>query len=291
MKLKIGTRGSKLALFQANLVKDKLLKIDPSLELEIVTIKTSGDKITDKNLYECGGKGLFLKEIEEALLNKEIDIAVHSTKDVPGFLPEGLIIDCFLEREDPRDVFISSKYNSIDDLPNGAVVGSCAPRRIGQLKQIRPDLKFVTFRGNVPTRLEKAKNEEVDATILAFSGMKRLGLESEIKVVLSTDVMLPAVGQGAICVEQRETDKEISKLLAKINHEYTHTTVSMEREFLKSVDGNCTTPLAALAASSDEIFLWLANDDHSKFSYQRTDAKSISFVAEMMKKSVDFKKI
>ena len=221
--IKIGTRGSPLALQQAYDTRDQLIKAHNLAEsdFEIVSIKTSGDKIVDKPLSEFGGKGLFTKEIENALLSGEIDLAVHSAKDMATEIPAGLIISCFLVREDVRDAFISDKAFTLMDLPDGAIVGTSSLRRQAFVQNLRPDLRVVPFRGNVETRLQKLKNGDVDATLLAIAGLKRLGKVSVATSIFEADSLLPAVGQGAICIEIKQDNKRIQELLEPINHEYT----------------------------------------------------------------------
>lgn len=248
MRIRIGTRKTKLAMVQTQQVVDKLAKLDPMIEMEIVPIITTGDKITDKNLYDIGGKALFLKEIETSLLAGKIDIAVHSLKDVPGVLPPGLEIVAVLEREDPRDVFVSTKSKRVEDLPKGAVVGSSSVRRKVLLHKMRPDLEIVQFRGTVPTRLDKVLRGDVDATILAAAGLKRLDmLDSVFCYPIDTDQLLPAAGQGMIAIEIIEDNEKMRKLLAKINHEESWVVSQAERSFLKILDASCHTPISAYA--------------------------------------------
>lgn len=246
---RIGTRGSRLALVQAREVRDRLIAahgLDPK-SVVISTILTSGDRIRDRPLAEIGGKGLFIKEIEEALLSRKIDLAVHSMKDMPAVLPRGLTIACLLKREDPRDAFICYQTDSVTSLRKGAVVGSSSARRAAQLKSIRPDLEVVQFRGNVDTRLSKLSRGEVDATILACAGLNRLGLSSEITTPIPPDVMLPAVAQGAIGIEIRSSDTHMRDLLAPLNDAATERQIAAERAFLIALDGSCRTPLAGHA--------------------------------------------
>jgi hydroxymethylbilane synthase len=248
MKIRIGTRNSKLALYQTNMAVNAINKACPDVKCEIVPILTTGDKITDKNLYDIGGKALFLKEIEQELINGTIDIAVHSLKDVPGLLPSGLKIAAVLERGDPMDVFVSTKYESIESLPIGAIVGTSSPRRKVMLQKKRPDLKFVLFRGNVPTRLEKIKNAEVDASILACSGLKRLDLyDSSYCHIIPVTEIIPAAGQGTIAIETREDDKKIEEICKKINHLTSWHASLVERSFLSYLDASCRTPISAYA--------------------------------------------
>ena len=250
VKLRIGTRGSPLALIQAATVRDRLAAAHPELAdaIAIEIIRTTGDRVHDRALAEIGGKGLFTKEIEEALLAGAIEMAVHSMKDMPTWPPDGLAIVCQLEREDPRDALIARDAGSIAELRRGAVVGSASPRRRAQLLMQRPDLKVVLFRGNVGTRLEKLAAGEVDATLLAMAGLRRLGLEGRVNAIpLEPDEMLPAVGQGVICIECRAGDDATRTLLAPLNHPATETAVSAERAFLAALDGSCRTPIAGFA--------------------------------------------
>ena len=245
MVLKIGTRGSKLALAQSQWVKEKLEARNPDLVAELVTIKTTGDKILDSPLSKIGGKALFVKEIEEALLKKAVDLAIHSMKDVPAELPEGLALSAFPEREDPRDAFVSIEYQTLEDLPHGAKVGSSSLRRAAQLLAMRPDLKLIPLRGNVDTRLRKLEEGDVQAIILATAGLRRLGLESRITQVIPSEQVLPAIGQGALGLEVRCDDKTIINMLECLNHEETAVTVRAERAFLKELEGGCQVPMAA----------------------------------------------
>src|SRR5688572_24311247 len=254
--LTLGTRGSKLALTQAGLVRDALARSVPALAaldaIEIVVIKTTGDAIQDRPLSEAGGKGLFVKEIEEAMLAHRIDIAVHSMKDMPTAQPAGLAIAAFLAREDARDVLIAGDVKRIADLAQGAVVGTSALRRRAQLLHRRPDLKIVTLRGNVDTRLRKREAGDVEATVLALAGLKRLGLE-HVGAAISEDEMLPAVGQGAICIECRADDAQTRGWLAAIDHGPTATCVKAEHAMLSVLDGSCRTPIAGHAVLTDGV--------------------------------------
>jgi len=250
--LRLGTRGSPLALVQANLARDTLAKAHAELAapdaVEIRVIRTTGDKVQDRALAEIGGKGLFTKEIEEALLAGEIDIAVHSAKDMPTALPEGLHLSAILEREDPRDVLFAREAGAgIDALPRGARLGTASLRRAAQLLNRRPDLVVGPLRGNVETRLRKLAEGQVDATVLALAGLKRLGRGPAGGVVLSLDEMLPAPAQGAICIEARLNDPRVDALLAAIDHRATAIAVTAERALLAALDGSCRTPIAALA--------------------------------------------
>ncbi len=258
LPLKIGTRGSTLALIQAEQVRSDLVAthgLDPDA-VEIVVIKTTGDRVTDRPLSEIGGKGLFTKEIERALHDGEIDLAVHSMKDVATVLPDGLEMLAYLQREDPRDAFLSPKAATIQDLPQGAVVGSSSIRRQAQIKRMRPDLQVVMYRGNVDTRLRKLRDGEVDATILALAGLRRMGLESEVTHAVPVGDMLPAVAQGAIGIEIRQSDVDTRDLVRPLNHPATETRVCAERAMLKVLDGSCKTPIAGHATlAEDQISL------------------------------------
>jgi hydroxymethylbilane synthase len=247
--LRLGTRGSPLALAQAHMTRAALAAahgIDAGL-IEIKVIKTTGDQIQDRPLSEVGGKGLFTKEIEEALLAGTIDLAVHSSKDMPTVLPAGLILSTFLPREDPRDVLISRKAKSVADLPKGATVGTASLRRQAMLLRKRPDLKIVPLRGNVETRLKKIDEGQADATLLALAGLKRLGLADHAAAILEIDEFLPAVGQGAIGIETRENDENTRTMLAAINHPATAVALAAERAFLAVLDGSCKTPIGGHA--------------------------------------------
>jgi hydroxymethylbilane synthase len=244
--IRIGTRGSPLALTQAGLVRDALAAQGVA-GIEIVTIRTSGDRIQDRPLSEAGGKGLFTKEIEEALLSGSIDLAVHSAKDMPTVLPDGLMLAACLAREDVRDAFISRKAATLRGLPQGAVVGTASLRRQAMMKRLRPDVSVVPLRGNVETRLKKLEAGEVDATILALAGLKRLGLADRATTLLDAREFLPAVGQGAITIEAREDDGRTRDLLAKIDHADTSAALACERAFLGVLDGSCRTPIAGHA--------------------------------------------
>jgi hydroxymethylbilane synthase len=248
-KIRIGTRGSPLALAQARQVAARLGAahgLAPE-QCELVIIKTTGDKITDRPLIEAGGKGLFTKELEEALFAGDIELAVHSMKDMPAVLPQGLAISAILEREDPRDAFVSLKYASLDAMPAGAVIGTSSPRRQAQVLRARPDLHVVGFRGNVETRLRKLEEGVADATFLACAGLNRLGLSQHITAAMPTDVMLPAVAQGAIGIEIRSDDEATARLIAPLNDAATALCVTAERAYLAQLEGSCRTPIAGLA--------------------------------------------
>ncbi len=255
--LKIGTRGSPLALAQAVETRSRLMAAHnlPEAAFAIAVIQTTGDAVQDRPLSEIGGKGLFTKEIQEALLDGRIDIAVHSFKDVATKLPDDLVINTCLPREDVRDAFISRKYRSIEELPNGATVGTSSLRRRAQLLTMRPDLKLVEFRGNVQTRLKKLDAGVAEATFLACAGLHRLGT-FDIANPIETDVMLPAVAQGAIAIEQRRGDGVVSDMLAPIHHAETLLRTSVERAFLAELDGSCRTPIGGLAEISGEEIIF-----------------------------------
>lgn len=246
---RIGTRGSPLALVQTRQVAARLAAVAGVDEdaLQIVVIRTSGDIIQDRPLADEGGKGLFTKEIEEALRANRIDLAVHSAKDMPTVLPDGLTLAACLEREDPRDVFISRKAASLSELPRGATLGTTSPRRQAIAMRMRPDLRILPLRGNVETRLRKLDEGQVDATILALAGMKRLGITEQASRIMSADEFLPAVGQGAIAVEARADDARVRDALTHLDHAETSTAVLCERSFLAVLDGSCRTPIAGHA--------------------------------------------
>jgi hydroxymethylbilane synthase len=253
--LRIGTRGSPLALVQARMVRSRLAAVVGLEEsaIELVVIRTTGDTIQDRTLAEEGGKGLFTKEIEEALLDGRVDLAVHSAKDMPTVLPGGLVLAACLEREDPRDVFISRKVRSLSDLARGASLGTASLRRQAIAKRARPDLRVLPLRGNVETRLRKLDAGEVDATILALAGLKRLGLADRATVIMGTDEFLPAAGQGAIGIETREDNKSMRDILARIDHGDTSGAIACERAFLGALDGSCKTPIAGHATVSGDV--------------------------------------
>ncbi len=253
--LRIGTRGSPLALAQAAALRAQLAAahgLDAG-RIELRVIRTTGDRMQDRPLTEEGGKGLFTKEIEEALLASEIDLAVHSAKDMPTVLPAGLALAACLKREDARDGFISRKAKSLAELPRGASVGTASPRRQAQVMRLRSDLRIVNLRGNVGTRLRKLEAGEVDATLLALAGLKRLGLADAVTRVLDIDECLPAVGQGIIAVEARENDERVRALLAAIDHAESAAALAAERAFLATLDGTCRTPIAGHATISGGV--------------------------------------
>ncbi|MBF0241141.1 MAG: hydroxymethylbilane synthase [Desulfamplus sp.] len=251
--IKIGTRGSQLALWQANWVKSEIEKILDGLyssnpvsipQIEIVKIKTTGDQITDRPLSMVGGKGLFVKEIEQQLLDNQIDIAVHSMKDMPADLPDGLIVGATPVRANPFDVIISRGNLPLDRLPSGAKIGTSSLRRASQIKHFRPDVNPISIRGNLDTRLRKLDTGEYDAIILAAAGLIRLGMSERVTQYLDEDTMVPAVGQGALCIESRQNDEKISHILAKLDDLTTRLPVEAERAFLKKMEGSCHIPVA-----------------------------------------------
>ncbi|MER9342078.1 hydroxymethylbilane synthase [Mesorhizobium sp. M0601] len=250
--LRIGTRGSPLALAQAHETQARLMAAHgmPAEAFEVVVISTTGDRIQDRPLSEAGGKGLFTKEIEEALLARRIDIAVHSSKDMPTLLPEGLELSAFLPREDARDAFIGKAARTIAGLPQGARVGSSSLRRQALIRRMRPDIEVVMFRGNVQTRLRKLDDGIADGTILAYAGLKRLGLEDVVTDLMPLEVFPPAPGQGAICIESRIGDRDVEQMLAAIHDGPTGEALACERAFLAALDGSCRTPIAGHATIS-----------------------------------------
>ena len=247
--LRIGTRGSAMALVQAGLVRDRLAAAHPDLAgaVEIVPIRTSGDREQTRRLAEIGGKGLFTKEIEEALIERRIDLAVHSLKDVETWLPAGLEIACVLPRDDPREAFLSPRAGSLGELPEGAVVGTVSLRRQAQLLRRRPDLRIVPLRGNVDTRMKKLAAGEVDATILALCGLVRLGQADAAREILSPEAMLPAVGQGALAIECRADNEPLRERLVALHDAASGAAAAAERAMLAALDGSCQTPIAGLA--------------------------------------------
>ena len=269
MHIKIGTRASKLALIQANIVAARLGR-----SYEIIPIKTSGDKDLSRPLYDIGGKALFIKELEDALLEETIDIAVHSLKDMPGILPDGFMIAAMIEREDPRDCLVSKVASKISDLPHKAVVGTSSPRRIAYLKHLRPDLEIVNLRGNVDSRFAKIISNELDATILSYAGLKRLGIAPhEFCHPIDISEMIPAIGQGAIAIETLEHNKH---LCAGLNHAHTFDTMQAERAFLEHITADCRTPAAAYARmSGDELVVdfMLADDDMTNLCFECASGK------------------
>ncbi len=246
-RIVIGSRGSKLALWQANYVKVQLYKFFPELHIDISIIKTKGDIIIDTPLARIGDKGLFTREIELALLNGTIDLAVHSMKDLPTSLPDGLIIGAVLEREDPRDAFVSYKYKHFSDLPEGGVIATSSLRRRANILYHRPDIQLIDIRGNVDTRLKKLKENDYDGMILAAAGLLRLGFEDNIREIIEPEKMLPAVSQGALGIEIKQGNQKISSLIEPFHNEKTAAAITAERSFLRKLEGGCQVPIGALA--------------------------------------------
>ncbi|MFZ4125306.1 MAG: hydroxymethylbilane synthase [Rickettsiales bacterium] len=271
MKLRIGTRASKLAMTQAEKLATALLAYHSDLEITLHPMTTAGDKDLQAKLTDWGFKGLFTKELEDGLLAGDIDVAVHSMKDMPSILPDGLIIGSVLERDDPRDAWISSKYASLDDMPEHAVVGSSSIRRIAQLKVRYPHLKVVEFRGNVQTRLQKLENGVADGTFLACAGLDRMGMSAHIRERIAPEVMLPAAAQGIIATECRAEDTIVREILAHTNHAETMTRAICERAMLLTLDGSCRTAIAGLSTiESGTIHLRaqvLAEDGSEHYTY------------------------
>ena len=250
----IGTPGSQLALWQANWVRGAHSERFPDLRVELLVIKTKGDKILDVALAKVGGKGLFVKEIEEALISGRIDLAVHSMKDMPAAIPERLCIGAVPERENPLDVLITRNGGGLSALPEGARVGTSSLRRAAQLRGRRPDLEIRTLRGNLDTRLRKLAEGDLDAIVLAAAGMLRMGLAGQVSEYLCADVMLPAVGQGALCIEMRRGDPRVARLAAALDDPATRTVVAGERAFLKRLEGGCQVPIAAHGRLAGGVF-------------------------------------
>lgn len=255
-KITVGTRGSKLALIQADFVIENLRKAYPELEIDKKIIQTTGDKILDEDLSKIGGKGLFIKEIEEALITEEIDLAVHSMKDVPHTLPDDFIISAIMEREDPRDVLISRYDPGLDELQSGITIGTSSTRRILQLQLHRPDLKFRPMRGNIDTRINKLAQGEYDAIVLAAAGIKRMGWNAELFKLkinyLEISDFIPAVGQGALAIEIRKNDADLFQIVQILNHDKDSRCVLAERSFLKEIDGGCEIPVGAYCEAQDD---------------------------------------
>jgi hydroxymethylbilane synthase len=278
-KLVIGSRGSKLALWQSEWVKSQLEIRHANLEIKIEIIKTSGDINTQQPLTIIGGKGVFTKELEEALLDGRVDLAVHSLKDLPTILPDGLALSAITEREDPRDALIlrndlQIKQPSLSTLPQNAIVGTSSQRRMAQLKEIRSDVVIKNLRGNVDTRIRKLDEGEYDAIILASAGLRRLGLTKRISTTLALDEMLPAVGQGALGLETRANDSEIIELIQSLNHERTNIACTAERAFLRALGGGCQLPIAGHAIVIDERLLltgMLASESFDKIARNKID--------------------
>ena len=262
--LNIATRQSPLALWQAEHIRDRLLELYPEMTINLLKIVTKGDKILDTPLAKIGGKGLFVKELEQALYERQADIAVHSLKDVPMELPEGLTLGVYCKRASPTDAFVSNTYNSIDELPQGAVVGTASLRRQCQIKAYRSDLQIKTLRGNVGTRLGKLDTGEYDAIILATSGLQRIELDARIRSELDIDICLPAVGQGALAIECRADDDEVLKLLAPLNDDKARIRLIAERALNRHLQGGCQVPIAAYAVLQIAGVTDSSNDDNGK---------------------------
>ena len=281
--LKIATRQSPLALWQANFVKDRLEDLHPNLTVELVPMVTKGDVILDTPLAKIGGKGLFVKELENALLEKRADIAVHSMKDVPMQFPEGLGLSVICKREDPRDAFVSNKYKSLNDLPEGSIVGTSSLRRQCQLKQLRPDLDIRSLRGNVGTRLSKLDNGEYDAIILASAGLIRLGMPERIASFIETTQSLPAAGQGAVGIECRTDDVAVQALLAPLADAETTACVLAERAMNTHLQGGCQVPIGGYAVlEGDQIYLRALVGELDGSKIIRAEGKSAVENAEVL---------
>tara|TARA_R110002111_G_scaffold223431_2_gene285372 strand:- start:2433 stop:3362 length:930 start_codon:yes stop_codon:yes gene_type:complete len=274
--IKIATRKSPLAMWQAEFVRDRLLELHPDLNIELIRMTTQGDNILDTPLAKVGGKGLFVKELEQGMLAGDADIAVHSMKDVPMAFPEGLHLPVICQREDPRDAFVSNRYATLDELPAGSRVGTSSLRRECQLRGHRPDLEVLPLRGNVNTRLAKLDDGQFDAIILASAGLKRLGFEDRIREALTPEQSLPAVGQGAVGIETRIDDEEINALLAPLRCPRTWIVVSAERAMNKRLAGGCQVPIAGFALiDHDEVWLrgLVGRPDGTRMLYADARAK------------------
>ncbi len=271
-KIIVGSRRSKLAMTQTKWVIESLKKLDDSFDFEIKEIVTKGDRIVDVTLSKVGGKGLFVKEIEQAMLDHEIDMAVHSMKDMPAALPEGLVIGCIPEREDHRDALISKNHIKLNDLKSGAIVGTSSLRRGAQLLRVRPDLEIKWIRGNIDTRLEKLEKEDYDAIILAAAGLSRMGWASDVVTeFLEPEICLPAVGQGALSIECRGDDAQLLELLQKFSNAKTSQTVRAERSFLNKMEGGCQVPIAGFAHLNDHneiVLIGLVASSDGKMIYK-----------------------
>jgi hydroxymethylbilane synthase len=255
LNIRIATRKSPLALWQANFVKQQLLAAHPNLAVDLLPMTTKGDVLLDSPLSKIGGKGLFVKQLEQAILNNEADIAVHSIKDIPAEFPEGLALTTICKRDDVRDAFISNKYSNLDELPNNAVVGTSSLRRQCQLRAKYPHLQIKELRGNVGTRLAKLDNNEYDAIILAAVGLKRLALDGRIKQYIDTSLILPAVGQGAIGIETRTNDKQILDILSVLDDKNSHICIQAERAMNKALQGGCQVPIACYSQLNNNTLL------------------------------------
>lgn len=276
--VRIATRRSQLAVWQAEFVRDEMLKFHPHLQVELVRIKTRGDKILDTPLAKVGGKGLFVKELENSILDGDADIAVHSMKDVPVAFPEGLHLPVICERHDPLDAFVSNHYDSVNDLPEGARVGTSSLRRECQLRYHRPDLEILPLRGNVNTRLAKLDAGDFDAIVLAKSGLERLEFHDRIRSAMPAEQSLPAIGQGALGIETRTEDTEMNALIAPLNHELTAITVKAERALNRRLQGGCQVPIGGYAIlDQDEIWLrgLVGRPDGTEMLYEEIHGKAV----------------
>lgn len=286
---KIGTRGGPLALYQAHETRQMLIDAHGACEddFEIVVLSTKADRMTNQSLSEIGGKGLFTLELEEQLLDGRLDFAVHCTKDMSTTLPDGLEISAYLPREDIRDAFIGGTAKTIEDLPKNALIGTSSMRRQALIQRIRPDLRVTLFRGLVGTRLQKLDKGEVDATLLAYAGMRRLGIEDRATDLLDYKAFPPAPGQGAICIESRIGDTQVQELLAKINHTPTQVSSSCERAFLKALDGSCRTPIAGYSeCDGDQLtFYGLILSDNGQQTFDVTLSGPLSDAQEIGRKA------
>ena len=285
--IKIGTRKSQLALWQANYVRERLLTQQPDLMVELVKMSTQGDKILDTSLAKVGGKGLFIKELEQGLLDNSIDIAVHSLKDMTVDLPNGLHLSVFCKREDPRDAFVSNHYKTLNALPAGSHVGTSSLRRQAQLRTAYPELGIIDLRGNVNTRLAKLDDGEYDAIILAAAGLKRLGFQNRITRPLEPENCLPAVGQGTVCIECRSDNDDLNKLLAPLNDADTATCITAERAMNAALEGGCQVPIAGYAVlEGDEIYMRGLVGDPEGNEILRTEARAPRAEAEALGKKL-----
>jgi len=274
--LRVGTRRSALARVQTQAVINQLLQIQPQLQIQIIEIVTTGDKILDTALSRMSGKGVFVKEIEDKLLDGEIDIAVHSMKDLPTEFPAGLKIGAITERVDPRDVFVTRFNKHLEEMPAGAKIGTSSLRRKSQLLALRPDFQVIDIRGNIDTRLRKAESAEYDGIVLAAAGLTRMGWQERIQQYLNFDLMIPAVGQGAVGVEIREDDHTTEALLDPLNHKLTEIAVTAERKFLATMGGGCQTPMGGFCeiTNNEIIFrVFVADEDGSNFHKEKTTGK------------------
>jgi len=277
MHIRVGTRKSELALAQTEIALTNIKRTVSNITFSILPFSTTGDNLYDANLSLIGGKGLFLKELEDKLLNDEIDIAIHSLKDVPAHLPSGLEIGAFLKRESPYDVLISNDYESLQDLPMGAVVGTSSSRRKVQLLHHRPDLNIVNFRGNVITRLKKLDEGQVDACVLAEAGINRLGLQHRISQRFSEDIMVPAVGQGVVCVEHK-IGSIFSEILQEVDNAEARAVSEIERAFQRSINGDCTTPMGAFSIKSgDDFSLKTMHLENEKIKFNAVQCNSSNY--------------